>query len=118
MKLSFQVVVFKRRKQYILFQVCGEITNQLKASLILFEDKKTVYRHLTFFRCLERLLNNWEPSSHFFQEEKKSAEAKKKKSNSEVSYSMKKLEGIANFLKSPTNQPPVFHVPELRCEGV
>ena len=56
----------------------------------------------TFFRCLERLLNNWEPLSHFFQEEKKSAEAKKK-SNSEVSYSMKKLEGIANFLKSPTN---------------
>ena len=43
MKLLFQVVVFKRRKQYILFQVCGEITNQLKANLILFEDKKTAY---------------------------------------------------------------------------
>lgn len=59
------------------------------------------------FRCLERLLHNWDALCHFFTDDKKkvaNAQEKKKKQVDGDAHALKKVEFVSNFLKSPTNR--------------
>ena len=52
------------------------------------------------FRCLDRLLENWDPLKDFFSGEKDALKTAK----STASYAVGKVETIFQFLRSPTNQ--------------
>lgn len=54
-----------------------------------------------FFRCLARLLENWDPLKHFFHEEQKK---KKPGKSEERGYSAQKVDVIFQFVRSPTNR--------------
>lgn len=60
---------------------------------------------------MQRLILNWQPLLHFFQEEKKKEDSKKQEKSEKQgdgatssSYSTSKVDGIFKFLRSPTNK--------------
>ena len=78
-------------------------------------DQKRMLKHvctrwLSIGRCLERLLQNWEPLKAFFKEEKqkldkkKTANSSKDEMGNDKPYAQKKTENILKFLQSPTNK--------------
>ena len=63
--------------------------------------KHVCTRWLSIGRCLNRLLHNWDPLKVFFAQEH---EKLHKVSQKASEYTMSKVEGIFNCLKSPTNR--------------
>jgi len=53
-------------------------------------------------RCLERLLKNWDPLKDFFHDEKQALASST--SSGEKGYAASKVDGIFDFIRSPTNQ--------------
>ena len=61
----------------------------------------SVFWNGVFFRCLERLRQNWDALKVFFSEE---LESMKKKTAIATSYASSKVSTIFEFVRSPTNQ--------------
>ena len=87
----------------------GDRKERVKVLQSLYDvEQKKILKHvctrwLSIGKCLERLLQNWDPLKEFFLDEK-NALPKNSFGGIEKSYASTKVESIFDFIRSPTNK--------------